>query len=64
MPQIKEQQKKILNEMEATEIPHAKFKIVVIRMLKDLKERMDLSENLKKIASMEKDIETIKKKPS
>ena len=52
MPQMKEQEKspeKELNEMEATEIPDVEFKTMVIRMLKDHRERMDdLSENLKR----------------
>ena len=52
MPQMKEQEKspeKELNEMEATEIPDVEFKTMVIRMLKNLKGRMDdLSENLKR----------------
>ena len=51
-----------LNEMGATKIPDTQLKTVVVRMLKDLRERMDdLSENLKKgIVSIKKDIEIIK----
>ena len=64
MPQMKEQEiapEKELNEMKLTKIPDVEFKITVIRMLKDLKGRMDdLSENLnKEMVSSKKDIETI-----
>ena len=55
-----------LDEMEATKIPDAEFKIIVIRMLKDLRGGMDdLSENLnKEIVSIKNDIDTIKKNQS
>ena len=47
--------------MEATQIPNSEFKIMVICMLKNLRERMDdLIENInKEIVSIKKDIETI-----
>ena len=51
MLQIKEQEKsqKKLNEMEATRIPDADIKTIVIRMHRKLRGRIhDLSENLKK----------------
>lgn len=41
MPQVKEQEKSPendLNVLEATKMPDAEFKTVVIRMLKDLRE--------------------------
>ena len=68
IPQIKKKKKqekspeKELNEMEATKIPVAEFKTMVIRMLKDLRTRMDgLSEHLNnEIISVKNDIETIK----
>ena len=49
--------------MEATKIPDAEFKTMVIKMLKDLRGGMDdPSENLnKEMVKMKKDIETIKK---
>lgn len=38
-----------MGKTEATEIPDAEFKIMVIKMLKDLRGRMvDLNENLKR----------------
>ena len=51
--------------MKATKIPDTEFKTVVIRLLKDLRGRMDdLRENLNKdILSIRKDIRTIKKEP-
>ena len=69
MPQMKEQKKspeKELNEMEATKIPDSEFTTVVIRMLQNLRERMDnLSESLnKEIISIKKHIETVTKKQS
>ena len=52
MPKMKEQEKfseKELNEMEATKMPDAECKTMVIMMLKDLRGGMDkLSENLNK----------------
>ena len=52
MPQRREQEKsqlKELNDTEATKIPDAGFKTMVIKMLKDLKGRVnDLSDNLNK----------------
>ena len=50
--------------MQATKIPDAEFKTIVIRMLKDLRRRIDdLSRNVnKKIVSIKKDLETIKKR--
>ena len=49
--------------METTKIPHAEFKTMVIRMLRDLRGRMfDLSENVnKETVSIKKGIGTIKK---
>ena len=49
--------------MEATKTPDSEIKTMVIRMLRDLRGRMDdLSENLnKEIVSIKKNIETIKK---
>ena len=44
MPQIKEQEKspeKELNEMEESKLPDTEFKTMVIRMLKELRGRMD-----------------------
>ena len=44
MHQMKEQKKfreKELNEMKATKIPDAEFKTMVIRMLKEIKGKMD-----------------------
>ena len=69
MRQMKEQEKfleKELNEIEATKIPNAEFRTMVIRMLKNPRGRMDdFSENLnKEIVSMKKDIETIEKNQS
>ena len=41
--------RKEIDKMEANQIPDAEFKIIVIRMHKDLRGRMDdLSENLKR----------------
>ena len=53
---------KELNETEATKILDAEFKIMIVRMLKDVRERMDdLSQNLnKETVNIKKDIETIK----
>ena len=52
MSQMKEQRKspeKELNEMEARSPPDTEFKTLVIRMLKELRRRMDdLSENFNK----------------
>ena len=49
MPQMKDQEKspgKELNKLEATKIPDAEFKTMVIKMLKDLRGTIDnLSEN-------------------
>ena len=52
-----------LNEMEASNLPETEFKIMVIRMLNELRRRMDEhNENLnREIVSMKKNIETIKK---
>ena len=52
-----------MDEMEATKIPDAEFKIILIRMLKDLRGKMDdLSKNLNRdIVSIKKDVETIKR---
>ena len=66
MQQMKGQQKspeKELNEIEVGNLPGTEFKTIVIRMPKELRERMDeLSENFKnKILSIRKDIEIIKK---
>ena len=51
-----------LNEMEETKILDAEFKIMIVRMLKDVRERMDdLSQNLnKETVNIKKDIETKK----
>lgn len=54
MPQMKEQEKSLgkkkLYEMEANNVPDTKFKTMVIRLIKELRGRMDeLSKNLKHI---------------
>ena len=47
MKKQKKSPEKELNEMEAIKIPDAEFKTMVMRILKDLRVRMDdLSENL------------------
>ena len=52
MPQMKEQEKfpeKELNEMEASNLPDIEFKTMIIRMLKEPRERMgELREILNK----------------
>ena len=62
MAQMKEQIKtpeKELNKMEASNLPDAEFKTLVIRMLNELKGRVDeLGENF---TNIKKDIGTIKK---
>ena len=52
--------------MEATQTPDAEFKTMVIRIVKDLREKVDdLSENLnKQRESINKDIKTTKKNQS
>lgn len=54
---------KELNEMEATKLPDAEFKTMVIRMFEDLRGTIDdLNENLNEEAvSSKRDIETIKR---
>ena len=70
MPYMKEQQKspekKELNEMEANNLPDTEFKTMLIRMLKELRGRMDeLSDNVNtEIVSLKKDIGIIKKRTS
>ena len=61
---LQKSSEKELDEMESTKIPDAEFKTIVIRMLKDLRRRIDdLSRNVnKKIVSIKKDLETIKKR--
>ena len=61
---MKEHGKSSEKEMEASKILDTEFKTMVMRMLKDLRGRMDsLNENLnKEIVNIKKDIETIKKK--
>ena len=53
MPQIQKQEKspeKNLNAMEATKLPDAEFKTMVIKILMELRERMEeSSENLNKV---------------
>ena len=53
MPQIQKQEKspeKKLNAMEATKLPDAEFKTMVIKILMELRERMEeSSENLNKV---------------
>ena len=65
MSQMKEQTKtpdKELNKLETSSLPDAEFKTWFIRMLNELKGRIDeLSENFK---SMKKDMETIKNNQS
>ena len=66
---MKKQEKypeKELNEMEATKIPDIELKLMVIRMLQDIRRRMDdLSENLnKEIISIKNNMEAIKKNQS
>ena len=50
MPQMKEQEKSLekeWNKMDAHELPDGVFKTMIIRMLKDLRKRIDdLTENL------------------
>ena len=64
MKQQEKTQENKLNEMEASNLPKKEFKIMVIRMLNELRGRMDEhNENLnREIVSIKKDIETIKKK--
>ena len=52
--------------METSNLPDIEFKIMVLRMLKKFRRRIDeLSENLnKEITSMKKDIKSIKKNQS
>ena len=67
MPQMKEQKKspkKQLNEMEASSLPDTEFKTVVMRVLKELRARVDELRELKEIINIEKDIDTIKKNQS
>ena len=65
MSQMKEQNKspeKELNKMGPSNLSDAEFKTLVIRMLNELRERVDeLRENL---ISIKKGMETIKKKQS
>ena len=65
MPPMKQQEKTSenkLNKMEASKLLEAEFKILVIRMLNELRGRMDgHNENLnREIVSIKKDRETIK----
>ena len=66
MLQIKQQEKtqeNKLNEMEASNLPKKEFKIMVIRMLNELRGRMDEhNENFnRETVSIKKNIETVKK---
>ena len=56
---------KELNKMEASNLPDIEFKILVIRMLSELRGRVDeLSDNFnKEIKNIKIEIENIKKEP-
>ena len=69
MSQTKEQNKapeKELNKMETSNLPNAGFKTLLIRILNELKGRVDeLSENFnKEIENMKMEIENISKNQS
>ena len=64
-PQMKEQKEspeKESNEMETRNLPDTEFKIIVIRMLKEHRGRVDeLNQECKEIVNIKKPIKAIKK---
>ena len=66
MPQVKEKENspEELNAMEANNIPDTEFKVIVVKMLKELRGRMnELSENLNKYIVNIKKPQKVSKEP-